>query len=89
MRFASLEANLSGGWGLLNYPILLFSLWSQNMTEILLNGTLSFNSITQICFVSIYFVVKFIHKNQNFTEDNGYVVIISKSQVFLYSYTQA
>ena len=51
MILASLEANLGGGWGLFVYPILLFSLLlsgrSPNMTEILLTGTLSLNSISQ------------------------------------------
>ena len=44
MKFASLEANLGGGWGLLVYPILLFYLPLHRcpaMTEILLTGTLS------------------------------------------------
>ena len=50
MEFASLEANLGGGraWGLLVYPI-LFSLplsgRSPSMTETLLTGTLSLNSL--------------------------------------------
>ena len=43
MKFASFETNLGGGWGLLVYPILLFSLplsgRSPDMTEILLTGT--------------------------------------------------
>ena len=52
MKFASLEANLGGGWGLrVFYPILLFSLPLSgkipDMTEILLTGTLSLNSINQ------------------------------------------
>ena len=43
MKFATLEANLSGGRGLLVHPILLFFLplygRSHDMTEILLTGT--------------------------------------------------
>ena len=43
MKFASLDANLSGGWGLLVY-LILFTLSlperSPNMTDILLTGTL-------------------------------------------------
>ena len=48
MKFATLEANLSGG--LLVYPILLFSLHlsgrspESDITEILLNWTLNLNS---------------------------------------------
>ena len=49
MKFASIVANLGGSWGILVYPTLLFSLplsgRSLNMTEILLIGTLSLNSI--------------------------------------------
>ena len=51
LKFASLEANLGGGWGLLVYPILLFYLplsgRSPNMTEILFTGSLSLNSFNQ------------------------------------------
>ena len=50
MKFASFKANLGWGWGLLVYPILLFSLplsgRSPDMTEILLTGTLS--KLTQL-----------------------------------------
>ena len=49
MKFASLEAKMDGGQTLLVYPILLFHsaslLKSLNMTEILLTGTYSLNSI--------------------------------------------
>ena len=49
MKFASLEANLGGGEGLLVYPILLFSLHlserSLDMNDILLTGT--FIALTQ------------------------------------------
>ena len=47
MKFATLEANLSGSGGLLFYPILLFSLPLSRrspesyITEILLTGTLN------------------------------------------------
>ena len=50
MKFASLEANLSGSGGLLVYPILLFSLplsgrsSETDITEILLTGTLNLDS---------------------------------------------
>ena len=59
MKLASLEANLGGGRGLLVYPILLFPLFFLSdslsgrhcdMTEILLTGTLSLNSIKYIKF---------------------------------------
>ena len=59
MKCASLQANFDGGWGIVFYLILLLSLTfslslslslslsgrSLNMTEILLTGTLSLNSI--------------------------------------------
>ena len=49
MKYASLEANLGVGQGLLDHPILPFSLLhsgrSLDMTEILFTGTLSLNSI--------------------------------------------
>ena len=45
MKYASLEANLGAGRGLLVYPILLFYLPHPDMTEILLTRTLSLNSI--------------------------------------------
>ena len=49
MKFALLEANLCKGPGLLVYPILLFSLplsgGTVDMTEILLTGILSLNSV--------------------------------------------
>ena len=49
MKFASLEAKMDGGRTLLVYPNLLFHsaslLKSLNMTEILLTGTYSLNSI--------------------------------------------
>ena len=51
MKFASLETNLSEGIGLLIYLILLFYL--PDMTEILLNGTLSLNSINQTTYKMI------------------------------------
>ena len=45
MKFASLEPNLGGDWGILVYPILLFlnppSERSPGMTEILLTGTIN------------------------------------------------
>ena len=51
MKFASLEANLDGDPDLFAYPILLLSLpvsWrSPDMTEILLTGTFSLNSINE------------------------------------------
>ena len=49
MKYALLKANLGGGQGLLVYPILLSFLplsgRGPDMTEILLTGTLSINSI--------------------------------------------
>ena len=51
MKFASLEANLGVGPGLLVYPNFLFSLplsgRSPDVTEIMLTGTFSLNSIKQ------------------------------------------
>ena len=49
MKSVSHEANSGVSWSLLFYPILLFSLpWrSPDMTEILLTGILSLNSINQ------------------------------------------
>ena len=48
VNFALLEVHLGGGWGLLVYHILLFSLtlsgMTPDMTEILLTETLSLNS---------------------------------------------
>ena len=57
MKFASLEANLCLGQGLLVNPILLFFLppseRSHDMTEILLNLMLNLNSINQSIQINI------------------------------------
>ena len=51
MKFASLETNLGEGWGLLVYPNLPFCLplsgRSPDITEMLLTGSLSLNSINE------------------------------------------
>ena len=62
INFASLEANLGWGKGLLVYPILLFSLplsgRSSGMTEILLTGTLSLNPIKRGIHLLFFYILK-------------------------------